>query len=1222
MPTVNVTSQEFNIVGDVHIAHFDHFEYTGGGNQISPHINSFVRFAASDINSGIIPGVLRPFNMKLIVVTVETKEDLPNTILQYRLIRQLSENDTSNTIRAALLSGNQKINFAMVRELFNQGVTQISLDEKGEKYTDFPLFNRVCWNSRQIYYSFLKYCKERHWSRIVVIKTPSVHISRSLKRYARILEIELTEIMIDPTKVDWRADDPDVNNILSDVMEMAKKEQVKIILCYGNNTEMPAILHIAKKKGLSSEEGYQWTFLSENAWAFPFSNPFSCDKFPECTTVFGGSVLFTETYNTSFLRTEDWERVLGYYYSADKSIYLGLKSVYPNTDTSARMALGYDATWLFAQALTSIVSKSLTATTERITKELRKVQIEGLSGTLVINEHGDRDGFQADVRIINATKPEQPMEEIAPLYKYIVMTPEKDNLEYAYDDGNNTHFTNETILLTRLPVSSIYNIHNFQSKSGRVSKINFRLVKYDNESWPSRDIIRKERTLPPFTCSHPCGQVASEFNINAYDMGVCISMNVCECYPGYYGTYCQKKVCKCNHGYCKIPYTCICYAGYTGDECESPICEACVYGKCIEPDNCECSHYYWVGAYCDIHLAAILVPLFILLAAIIYLSYAFSIFIRRRMERAAALSNLDWLVDWEEVILIDKHSSQTKSMSFASSTGNISNASCSWKKRKWYLKKINSNTVDQDDDIMRLEMVELISQRHQNLIRYGGVCLVHPNVCFLVEATQKGSLEDVLMNETVRLDWNFRFSFMKDICRGMNFLHTKTNIGSHGRLKSSNCLLDNRWCIRITDFGAPTIRYGPYLIEKTEDEKAEGYFAMQESLLWTAPELLETASCLDDVQMGTKEGDVYSFGILVSEIATRDVPFAYERGFLSTCAIIDLIVNRDDPAVETDLEIWESLGTDSKEVRPYIHPDYLPEGRSAQNNFLKMLDNTWDNDPLARFSFQMLISVLDDIFPTKEELMDNLMHLLESYSKNLEQIVIERTDALQVEKAKVENIVSQMLPKKVIEELKNGNKVEPENFACVTVYYSDIVGFTTIAKSIQPMQVVDLLNDLYILFDNILSQYDVYKVETIGDAYVVASGVPTLNDNLHAGEIATAAMDIMSGILTKEFPHLNNVKLQLRLGINTGPVVAGVVGLKMPRYTLFGETMQIAATMESSSKAMHIQVSEYTVNILKELGGYSVKYRGTMKVCGENIATYWLAGKKGYHNPLPEVEEE
>ena len=250
------------------------------------------------------------------------------------------------------------------------------------------------------------------------------------------------------------------------------------------------------------------------------------------------------------------------------------------------------------------------------------------------------------------------------------------------------------------------------------------------------------------------------------------------------------------------------------------------------------------------------------------------------------------------------------------------------------------------------------------------------------------------------------------------------------------------------------------------------------------------------------------------------------------------------------------------------------------------------------------------------------MHLLESYSKNLEKIVIDRTDALEVEKTKVENIVSQMLPKKVIEELKNGNKVEPENFECVTVYYSDIVGFTTIAKNIQPMQVVDLLNDLYILFDGILSQYDVYKVETIGDAYVVSSGVPTLNDNLHAGEIATASLDMMSAIMTKDVPQLTNVKLQLRLGINTGSVVAGVVGLKMPRYTLFGETMQIASTMESSSKPMHIQITEYTVNILKELGGYSMKYRGTMKVCGKNVETYWLMGKKGYTKPLPKFEEK
>ena len=1215
LPTVTAISPPFNVVGNLYIAHFDNFEYTGAGRKISPHINSFVRFAVTDVNNGKIPSALPTFNMKLIIQSIETKDDLINAIHQYKTIHDVSPN-SSKIFHVAILSGNHKISSVLARDFYNEEMTVISLDQKDEIFSNFPLFNRVCWNSKQFFNSFLKFCKDRHWIRMTVLKTSNVYVSYSLFRLARQMDIHFEQVVIDDAKILWDFKNENLTNILIQAMLSVKNFKNKVIVCFADHIKMPDILYIASKEKISPSNGYQWVFVNEYAWAFPFNNTYPCDIPPVCTVAFKGSLLFTETYNTSFLHTKNWERVLNYYYFADKSIYFGLTSVYPNAYISGQLALAYDAIWLYAEALSKIVSNRLTATTKKITEELRKVSIEGLSGTLKLDSNGDREGFQANIRIISATAPKQSLAEVALLRRYIKIESDKKYIEYVYEDDKNRPSTNDTIL----PVSSIYNIRKFMSKSGRVSPINFQLVKYNNEPWPSEDIIRSELTLPAFTCSQPCGTKASEEDVNEYDMGRCIATDQCKCYWGYFGTYCRQKICKCFYGKCSGPYKCICYEGYRGDDCNIPICSGgCRNGECVQPNKCQCSKYHWVGEYCHIHIAAILVPFFIFLILFVYLSYIFLIFFRRRIERIIALSNNDWLVDWEEVSQLEKSSTSIKSMVIASSIGNMMNTLFTWKKRKWFVKKINAHTIDQDDERVRLEMVELVSLNHQNLIKYGGVCLSHPHVCFLVEPTQKGSLEDVLLNEMIQLDWHFRFSFMKDICRGMNFLHTKTKIGSHGRLKSSNCLLDNRWCIRITDFGAPTIRCGPYLIEKTEAEKSEEYYSMQESLLWTAPELLKNASCLDDIQMGTKEGDVYSFGIVVSEIATRDVPFAYERNHLSTGKLLQLIINKNSSLLQKEFEIWKSLGTDSYMVRPHILSECLPEGNLQQTKFLKMLDDVWDNDPLARLTFQKLISVLDNIFPTKEGLMDNLLDLLETYSKNLEQIVIERTYILEAEKTKVENIMSQMLPKNVIEELKHGNKVEPENFECVTVHYSNIIGFMTIAKNIQPIQIVELLNDLYSLFDTILANYDIYKVETMGNAYIVSSGVPTLNDNRHAGEIATASLDMMSAIMTKDIPHISYTKLQMRIGISTGPVIAGVVGLKMPRYTLFGETLQIAATMESSSKPMHIQVTEDTVTILKELGGYSMRYSGNKQVCGRNIGTYYLIGKRGYHKPLPEI---
>ncbi|XP_069983583.1 retinal guanylyl cyclase 1-like [Penaeus vannamei] len=210
----------------------------------------------------------------------------------------------------------------------------------------------------------------------------------------------------------------------------------------------------------------------------------------------------------------------------------------------------------------------------------------------------------------------------------------------------------------------------------------------------------------------------------------------------------------------------------------------------------------------------------------------------------------------------------------------------------------------------------------------------------------------------------------------------------------------------------------------------------------------------------------------------------------------------------------------------------------------------------------------------------------------------------------------------VADQLKLGMPVAPEEFDDVTIYFSDIVGFTSISAYSTPFEVVDLLNDLYTAFDSTINHYNVYKVETIGDAYMVVGGVPKRIDD-HATQIATMALDLLHLSGKFRIRHLPNIPLMLRIGIHTGPCCAGVVGLTMPRYCLFGDTVNTASRMESTGSAWRIHVSERTSAALRESGGaYHLEYRGLTKLKGKGeMPTYWLLGKDDFRKELPTPPE-
>uniref|UniRef100_A0A914NMA0 guanylate cyclase n=1 Tax=Meloidogyne incognita TaxID=6306 RepID=A0A914NMA0_MELIC len=251
-----------------------------------------------------------------------------------------------------------------------------------------------------------------------------------------------------------------------------------------------------------------------------------------------------------------------------------------------------------------------------------------------------------------------------------------------------------------------------------------------------------------------------------------------------------------------------------------------------------------------------------------------------------------------------------------------------------------------------------------------------------------------------------------------------------------------------------------------------------------------------------------------------------------------------------------------------------------------------------------------------QNLMDYVFGMLEQYASSLEQEVEERTRELVEEKRKSDILLYRMLPKQVADKLKLGEFVEPEQFSAATIFFSDVVSFTTLASKCSPLQVVNLLNGLYTAFDGIIDTHDVYKVETIGDGYLVCSGIPRKNGNDHAKEISELAFAFLRTVSTFRVDHLPNERVNLRIGIHTGPAVAGVVGLTMPRYCLFGDTVNTASRMESNGRPGRIHISTTTNHYLTNIiGGYVTEPRGEVIIKGKGVMeTFWLLGHSGDSN--------
>ncbi|XP_078335729.1 atrial natriuretic peptide receptor 1-like [Crassostrea virginica] len=592
----------------------------------------------------------------------------------------------------------------------------------------------------------------------------------------------------------------------------------------------------------------------------------------------------------------------------------------------------------------------------------------------------------------------------------------------------------------------------------------------------------------------------------------------------------------------------------------------------------------FLGEFCKNHLTQteileiVVGTLGGILVLVMFLSIIIPRFVVRRIKKKAIESV--WRIKETDLVFTKKSGFSLSRISLRSEQTVVDRPLVStalYKGTTVVLKKYE--VADSVYDVRELRQIRELD--HLNIAKVVGFCVDTLKFVVVGEYCSKGSLMDILENEDINMNWDFRCCLLWDTIRGLEHLFN-SSLRYHGNLKSSNCVIDGRFVLKLTDFGPRN-----WIEKKNKFER---------DMLWTSPERLRVKSLSSPGSY--QQSDIYSLSIIMHELFERNGPFGVETLQIQPCDIIERVKSQRAVA-----------------FRPRFESNGCPGKLQA------LISKCWDEKPECRLLLKDLkknIKITTDV--KAENFFDNLLKRMEQYATNLEVLVEERTSKYLHEKKRAEDLLYRLLPQSIAHQIQSQGFVEPEAFESVSILFTDIVQFTSFSAESTPMQIVQMLNDLYSSFDDIITSYDVYKVETIGDAYMCASGLPQRN-TYHHTEIAKLAISIMNLVDRFKIRHRPQKRLELRAGIHSGPCVAGVIGIKMPRYCLFGDTVNVASRMESTSEASKVQISSTTATLLLDSPDVRVNTRGEIFIKGKGtMLTFWLEWRqdRNHHGVLSE----
>ena len=471
--------------------------------------------------------------------------------------------------------------------------------------------------------------------------------------------------------------------------------------------------------------------------------------------------------------------------------------------------------------------------------------------------------------------------------------------------------------------------------------------------------------------------------------------------------------------------------------------------------------------------------------------------------------------------------------------------------------QLKSSSKSADRSRMREEMRIIARLRHPNIVQTLGAVMKGSSMMVVMERMNKGSMHSMLVSEATA-DLELYLQILLDAVHGLRYLHEAKPPYIHGDMKSLNILVDENLKGKLADFGLSFLKSSSLFSSGV----AGG------SPLWMAPELFKKGAS------PSESTDIYALGVTMMEMWARRTPYW------------ELVEVAQTPLEEVLRRIREEELRPSDPSRSCPRCEYFWEDRSADQSkeLLQLARECMLSNPKRRPDLveieSRLQAVVEKLAPGKRS----------SGGRNTQQ----------------SRLLHDILPPKVARALLEGRKVEPETFDPVTIFFSDVVNFTKLSGKLPPEMVMSFLDRMYSSFDALARKHGLFKVETIGDAYMCVGGLPEPQSD-HTLRVARFAVEAMKAAAAVAVDPNDPSKgtLQIRVGFHTGSVVASVVGSTNPRYCLFGDTVNTASRMESNSQAGRINCSpESQVALaaqIKEQGfrGLRLTSRGRTEVKGK-----------------------